>query len=292
MTGDFDYVIVGSGAGGGPLAANLAKNGFKVLLMEAGDDPCSQDEAGRLMYEVPIFHGASTEYSACAWNYYVRHYSSDEQQAKDGKKVKIGGRDTVWYPRAGTARRLHRAQRHDYRGSAGQRLERHRANYRRCVLASGTDARLLLASRELQVRAEAGFAQRDSRRNSLVDCRTPQGREDWRDRSHGHGFDGWLPTSEADPKLVLHDPELIILLLNGVKRALLDDVGNPLVRVESRLDPNDSRNGAESPEGLAFTPLAVDKGKRSGPRITAARSKITPGQSHDKKECPRDKNPI
>ena len=37
-------------------------------------------------------------------------------------------------------------------------------------------------------------------------------------------------------------------------------------RVESRLDPNDSRNGAESPEGLAFTPLAVDKGKRSGPR--------------------------
>ena len=69
MTGDFDYVVVGSGAGGGPLAANLAKNGFKVLLMEAGDDPCSQDEAGRLMYEVPIFHGASTEYSACAWNY-------------------------------------------------------------------------------------------------------------------------------------------------------------------------------------------------------------------------------
>ena len=98
MTGDFDYVVVGSGAGGGPLAANLAKNGFKVLLMEAGGDPCSENETGRLMYEVPIFHGASTEYSACAWDYYVRHYSSDEQQAKDGKKVKIGGRDTVWYP--------------------------------------------------------------------------------------------------------------------------------------------------------------------------------------------------
>ncbi len=32
----YDYVIVGSGAGGGPLAGNLAKAGYKVLLLEAG----------------------------------------------------------------------------------------------------------------------------------------------------------------------------------------------------------------------------------------------------------------
>ena len=266
MTGDFDYVIVGSGAGGGPLAANLAKNGLKVLLMEAGDDPCSQDEAGRLMYEVPIFHGASTEYSACAWNYYVRHYSSDEQQAKDGKKVKIGGRDTVWYPRAGTLGgcTAHNAmitvvpQDSDWNGiaqitgDASWRAERMRGYFSRlenCKYVPKPDSPKGIA--DGIVSSIAGLL---------------KGREDWRDRSHGHGFDGWLPTSEADPKLVLHDPELIILLLNGVKRALLDDVGNPLVRVESRLDPNDSRNGSESPEGLAFTPLAVDKGKRSGPR--------------------------
>ncbi len=55
MNGDFDYIIVGSGAGGGPLAANLAKMGFKVLLLEAGDDSCSSCDTGRLMYEVPIF---------------------------------------------------------------------------------------------------------------------------------------------------------------------------------------------------------------------------------------------
>jgi choline dehydrogenase len=33
----YDYVIVGSGAGG-PLACNLAKAGLKVLLLEAGGD--------------------------------------------------------------------------------------------------------------------------------------------------------------------------------------------------------------------------------------------------------------
>lgn len=34
----YDYIVVGSGPGGGPLAANLAKPGALVLLLEAGDD--------------------------------------------------------------------------------------------------------------------------------------------------------------------------------------------------------------------------------------------------------------
>src|SRR4028118_1462382 len=105
-TEDYDYVVVGSGAGGGPLAghlapagfpapvrgpvrgggcgagrgpraAHLARSGFRILLLEAGGDPCSEDETGRLMYEVPIFHGLSTEYKACAWNFFARHYTDD-----------------------------------------------------------------------------------------------------------------------------------------------------------------------------------------------------------------------
>ena len=38
----FDYVIVGSGAGGGPLAANLALAGFRVLLLEAGGEQANR----------------------------------------------------------------------------------------------------------------------------------------------------------------------------------------------------------------------------------------------------------
>lgn len=33
----YEYIVVGSGPGGGPLAANLARAGHSVLLLEAGD---------------------------------------------------------------------------------------------------------------------------------------------------------------------------------------------------------------------------------------------------------------
>jgi choline dehydrogenase len=99
-TADCDYIIVGSGAGGGPLAANLARTGFSVLLLEAGGDPCSINDMGRWMYEVPIFHGLATEYADCAWNYYVHHYSDPQRRKKDAKYVPQ--MDGVWYPRAGT----------------------------------------------------------------------------------------------------------------------------------------------------------------------------------------------
>jgi choline dehydrogenase len=263
---DFDYVIVGSGAGGGPLAANLAKAGFKVLLMEAGGDPCSEDETGRLLYEVPIFHGLSTEYKGCAWNYFVRHYTEDAQQARDTKKVPVNGRDTVWYPRAGTLGgcTAHNAMItvipqdsdwnyiRDITGDPSWDSAKMRSYFERLE-----NCKYVPAPGSLLERAEGVI----STIASLLGKH-----EDWHDRTHGHGFKGWLPTCEADPKLVLKDKELIAMLVDGVGAALVAHIGDPWTRVATRFDPNDIRNSSRSPEGLAFTPLAVENGKRAGPR--------------------------
>ncbi len=265
-SGDYDYVIVGSGAGGGPLAANLAKAGSTVLLMEAGGDPCSEDETGKLLYEVPIFHALSTEYKACAWDYFVRHYSDDTQQAKDSKAVKFNGRDTIFYPRAGTLGgcTAHNAmitvvpQDSDWNYIAGLtgdnswRAPKMRTYFERlenCKYAARADSLQGIVSNTLSSIAE------------LL-----KGKEDFRDFAHGHGFQGWLPTSEADPALALKDPEILAMLLSAINSAFWRGVGDPFIRIDTRFDPNDSRNGSASPEGLAFTPLAVENGKRAGPR--------------------------
>ncbi|MGH9420114.1 MAG: GMC family oxidoreductase N-terminal domain-containing protein, partial [Thermoanaerobaculia bacterium] len=89
---EYEYIVVGSGAGGGPLAANLAKTRARVLLIEAG----SEQETSR--YQVPCFHAFASEERGMSWDYFVHHYSKAED--RDWKyRPKQGG---VFYPRAGT----------------------------------------------------------------------------------------------------------------------------------------------------------------------------------------------
>src|SRR4030095_12131553 len=75
---DPEFVVVGSGAGGGTLAARLAEAGRRVTLLEAGGDPRQLqggdpvDPHGNRLpddYDVPVFHAMASENKAMAWNF-------------------------------------------------------------------------------------------------------------------------------------------------------------------------------------------------------------------------------
>ncbi|KAI9852748.1 MAG: hypothetical protein M1838_005506 [Thelocarpon superellum] len=78
---DYDFIVVGSGAGGGPLAARLAMAHFKVLLIDAGDDAGGTAPE----QELPALQLQSTEYTPMRWDYYVNHYQNETRQALDTK---------------------------------------------------------------------------------------------------------------------------------------------------------------------------------------------------------------
>jgi choline dehydrogenase len=56
----YDYVVVGSGPGGAIVGANLAKAGYSVLLLEAGDNSPGQ--------------GFGQYTPTVTWDFYVKHY--------------------------------------------------------------------------------------------------------------------------------------------------------------------------------------------------------------------------
>ncbi|KAF2840061.1 GMC oxidoreductase [Patellaria atrata CBS 101060] len=108
----YEYIVIGSGPGGGPVAANLARAGHSVLLLEAGDDQ-TQNVNVSLWYN---FNLAGND-PATRWDFFVKHSDDPERESrylrmtwrnKDGSfyvgtDPPAGAEQLgIYYPRAGT----------------------------------------------------------------------------------------------------------------------------------------------------------------------------------------------
>jgi len=232
----FDYIIVGSGAGGGPLAANLALAGFHVLLLEAGGEEEPYD------YQVPAFHALASEDERFAWNFFVRHYADDARQRRDGKFR--ADRNGVLYPRCAT---LGGCTAHN----ALILIYPHNSDWDHIAALTGDRSWASGNMRRYFERLErCGYVSPENTQSQ-------------------HGFDGWLPTEVPDPKLIVQDSSLKRLFAATVKESIAE-LGHPLSRGFERaragFDPNDWRLVRQSAEGICVVPLSTQNGRRAGTR--------------------------
>lgn len=107
----YEYIVVGSGPGGGPLAANLARHGHSVLLLEAGDQQPDNQASYMVYNNTPAINDPLTR-----WDFFVsrddpaidQEYEFTTWRQTDGEfyvgldPPEGAERLGVYYPRAGT----------------------------------------------------------------------------------------------------------------------------------------------------------------------------------------------
>jgi choline dehydrogenase-like flavoprotein len=239
----FDYIVVGSGAGGAPVAARLAQRGYNVLVLEAGSDAYPEYS------QIPLLHPQSTEDPEISWQFMVRHYANNDQAGKDPKAHDY----QVFYPRTGALGgcTIHNAMITICGGND---------EWNRIAQLTGDDS---WTGERMRV-----YFERLERCSYLEKPKTA-------DSNPGrHGFDGWLTTSFPDFSIAARDPQLKKIILSVLRALIQEQIEDPerLLRdllagkIKEDLDPNDWRRLKNSPDGFVLVPLAIKRGQRNSPR--------------------------
>jgi choline dehydrogenase-like flavoprotein len=273
---EVDYIIVGSGPGGAPLACRLAQAGMNVLVLEAGMDAGAIQTIGnhdpaevrrleneRLLYYCPGLHASSTEperYPKCkpvptSWAYFVSHYSADKRE--------------VYYPRAsaigGCA--CHNAMISVYGTDC---------DWRRLADLTGDESwspdRMRMVYQQIERLRYLPPASRLGRAwERFLNWLNPG-----RGSAGERGEHGWLDITTSNPNLAIDDRQLFRL----ISSAFFAQAGLSKTEALFRLaklyfegnfyrdfDLNDAERMKENPEGIAMVPIAITPDSvRRGPR--------------------------
>lgn len=252
----FDYVVVGAGAGGAMTASRLADEGYRVLVLERGDENVVPER------EAPALHGLASEHPDLlvgGKGYFVRHL--DDAKANETRDNFTASEGGTFMPRG--------------EGIGGST----QMNAMISVRADDSDwnkiAEIVKDDSWSADEMQAFYALVENTRYKPVDALAHRIGEslgiDALKNRHGRGFnpDG-LDVSQPKLSLLvraLKDPQIRNIVLKTAVHAFTDvgSLRDRFLRAVALADPNDRR--LQGTEGLTRTPVTVtDGGRRTGAR--------------------------
>ncbi|KAI0518392.1 GMC oxidoreductase [Xylaria bambusicola] len=248
----YDYIVVGSGPGGAPLAANLARAGYSVTLLEAGDDLGNNKNFS----EIANFIAAGNDEKS-RWDFFVRHSDDKAREAKyekttwrtaDGSfyvgldppegSTRLG----IYYPRAAT---LGGCAMHN----GGICTLPNDADWDYIAEITGDDGWLASNMRKYFEKMEA---------NEYLPPDTP-----------GHGYNGYVNTTISDPSFMKENSDV-----QELTSQLISHMGGDAGRDINAFSPDrDQTTGV-----FGLTSHADRNGKRAGTNTYLKRTLADPAK--------------